>query len=55
MNSYSNFLISSFILFLGYTLALADTETRSVDTTATISASPERVLQVFLNDDDLGA
>ena len=55
MKSYSNFLISSFVLFLGCTLALADPESRSVDTTATVSASPERVLQAFLNDDDLEA
>ena len=55
MNSYSSSLVSSFVLFLACTLALADTETRSVDTTATISASPERVLQAFLKADDLEA
>ena len=55
MNRYSNSLASSFILFLGCTSALADSETRSVDTTANISASPAKVLQAFLNDDDLEA
>ncbi len=48
-------LISSFILCTGLTLALADTETRSVDTTVTISATPESVLQAFVNGDDLQA
>ena len=55
MNIVPHRLIGSFILCMGFTSALADTETRSVDTTATLSATPEKVLQAFLNGDDLNA
>lgn len=45
----------SMLLLLGFTEALADTETRSVDTQVVISASSDKVLEAFLNDDDLKA
>ena len=44
-----------FLFLLGYSAAIADTGTRSVDTDVVISATPEKVLQAFLNDDDLKA
>ena len=53
MNNVRNSIISSFILYLGFSVALADSNIRSVDTTATMSATPEKVLQAFLNSDDL--
>ncbi len=55
MNSKSNAFVLSLILFLACTSTLADTETRSVETTTTISASPEKVLHAFLDDEDLQA
>jgi uncharacterized protein YndB with AHSA1/START domain len=53
MNIFSKPLISLFILCMSMTLVLADTDTRSVNTTATVSAPPEKILQAFLNDGDL--
>ncbi len=55
MSSKSNVFVISLILFLGSTSAGADSENRSVDTTANISASPGIVLQAFLQDEDLKA
>ncbi len=55
MNSRSKLLAVSLLLHLGFSAALADTGTRSVDTEVVITASPEKVLQAFLNDDDLKA
>jgi len=43
---------SLFALLVG---GLAAAESRSVDTEVTISASPDKVLQAFLNEDDLRA
>ena len=48
-------LVFPLLLFPGFSVALADTETRSVDTEIVIAASPEDVLQAFLSDDDLKA
>ena len=55
MNSRPKLLAVSFLLLLGFSAALADAGTRSVDTEVVIAASPEKVLQAFLNDDDLKA
>lgn len=55
MNTHTRIFVSSLFLFLGVSVALADTDTRSVDTEIVISASPEQVLQAFLSDDDLKA
>ena len=55
MKNQSTFFVMSTILLLACASAFANTETRSVDTTTTISASPEEVLQAFLKDDDLKA
>ncbi len=55
MNSRPKLLAVSLLLHLGFSAALADTGTRSVDTDVIMSASPEKVLQAFLNDDDLKA
>lgn len=55
MSRKSNFLVISLILLVGRTSALADIETRSVDTKVTISASPEKVLQALLHPEDLKA
>ena len=48
----STFVLSLFLL-LGSAVTLADAETRSVDTEVVISASPENVMQAFLNGDEL--
>ncbi len=45
----------SLLLFLGISVALANTDTRSVDTELVVSASPEKVMQAFLGDDELKA
>lgn len=42
-------------LLFGLTAANADSGTRSVDTEAILSASPEDVMQAFLDEDDLKA
>ncbi len=55
MNSKTNAFAFPLLLLLGFSATLADTVTRSVDTEVVISASPEKVLQAFLNDDDLKA
>ena len=55
MNTRIRILVFPLLLFPGFSLALADTETRSVDTEVVIAASPEDVLQAFLSDDDLKA
>ena len=55
MNTRTKILIFSLLLCLGFSVALADTDTRSVDTEIVIAASPEEVLQAFLHDDDLKA
>ena len=55
MNSKSNSLIVLLALLLGCSFAIADTKTRTVETIATISMSPEEVLAAFLNDADLKA
>jgi len=57
MNRLAIKLTSSFILCMnfGFTIVLADTESRSVDTTATMPATPDKVIQAFLSDDDLKA
>ena len=55
MNSKTNAFVFPLLLLLGFSATLADTGTRSVDTEVLISASPEKVLQAFLNDDDLKA
>jgi len=53
MKKYLNtFLIT---LLFGITAAFADSGTRSVDTEATLSASPDDVMQAFLDEDDLKA
>ncbi len=43
------------LLLLGCTAVLADSATRSVEATTTISARPEEVLDAFLDDDALKA
>jgi uncharacterized protein YndB with AHSA1/START domain len=48
----STFVFALFLL-LGAAVTFADTETRSVDTEVLISASPEKVMQAFLDDGDL--
>ncbi len=48
-------LVFPLLLFPGFSVALADTETRGVDTQVVIAASPGDVLQAFLSDDDLKA
>ena len=55
MNTSIRILVFSLLIFPGFSVALADTETRSVDTEVVIAASPEDVLQAFLSDDDLQA
>ena len=55
MNRKPKLLATSLILLLAFASAIADTGTRSVDTEVVITASPEKVLQAFLNDDDLKA
>ena len=55
MNSKTNAFAFPLLLLLGISATLADTGTRSVDTEVVISANPEKVLQAFLNDDDLKA
>ena len=55
MNRKPKLLATSLILLLAFASAIADTETRSVDTEVVISATPEKVLQAFLNNDDLKA
>ena len=55
MNNKSNIFVFSLLLLLGYRAALANSGTRSVETTTTISASPEELLNAFLDDDDLKA
>jgi uncharacterized protein YndB with AHSA1/START domain len=55
MNTQTRTFILSLLLFLGISVALANTDTRSVDTELVISASPEKVMQAFLGDDDLKA
>ena len=57
MNRLVTTLTCSFILCMGpgFTTALADTESRSVDTTAAMPTTPDKVIQAFLNDDDLKA
>ena len=55
MNNKSNSLFMLLALLLGFTSAIADTQTRTVETTAIISASPEEVLNAFLDEGDLKA
>ncbi len=55
MNSRPKLLAVSLLLHLGFSAALAATGTRSVDTDVIMSASPEKVLQAVLNDEDLKA
>ncbi len=55
MNTRIKILVFPLLLIPGFSVALADTETRSVDTEVVIAASPEDVLQAFLSDDDLKA
>ncbi|TDJ32729.1 MAG: SRPBCC domain-containing protein [Gammaproteobacteria bacterium] len=54
MNNKLNIFIFS-LLLLACTAALADSATRSVEATTTISARPEEVLDAFLDDDALKA
>jgi len=55
MISKTNAFVFPLLLLLGFSAALADSGIRSVDTEVVVSASPEKVLQAFLNDDDLRA
>lgn len=55
MNNKLNIFVFSLLLLLGYRATLANSGTRSVETTTTISASPEELLNAFLDDDDLKA
>jgi hypothetical protein len=55
MNTRIKILVFPLLLFPGFSVAFADTETRSVDTQVVIAASPGDVLQAFLSDDDLKA
>ena len=55
MNTQARTFILSLLLFLGISVAFANTDTRSVDTEVVISASPEKVMQAFLGDNDLKA
>ncbi len=55
MNIRISTFVFPFLLVLGYSVALAKTETRSVDTEVVIPASPEKVMQAFLGDDELKA
>jgi len=45
--------VLSLLLLLGSAVTLAKAETRSVNTEVAISASPEKVMQAFLDEDDL--
>ncbi len=47
--------MNSLLLLLGLSPALADTETRTVEATMSISTSPENVLEAFLDEGDLKA
>jgi len=53
MKNYLIIFLSS--LLFGFTAALADSGTRSVDTEANLSANPGEVMQAFLDEDDLKA
>jgi uncharacterized protein YndB with AHSA1/START domain len=55
MNSKSKSLLVLLAFLLGLTSALAGTETRTVETTRVISASPQEVLDAFVVDGDLKA
>jgi uncharacterized protein YndB with AHSA1/START domain len=55
MNSKSNSLLILLALLLGFSSAIADTKTRTVETTKIISAAPEEVLIAFVDDGDLKA
>ena len=55
MNSKSNSLLILLALLLGFSSAIADTKTRTVETTRIISAAPEEVLIAFVDDGDLKA
>ncbi len=55
MNTRIIILVFPLLLFPGFSVALANTDTRSVDTKVAISASPEKVMQAFLVDEDLKA
>ena len=44
MNTQTRTFILSLLLFLGISVAFANTDTRSVDTEVVISASPEKVM-----------
>ncbi len=55
MNNAPKCLLSILILSMGTSFAIADDETRIVQATATMSATPENVLLAFLNNDDLEA
>jgi uncharacterized protein YndB with AHSA1/START domain len=55
MNTRIRILVFSLLPCLALSVALANTDTRSVDTEIIISASPKEVLQAFLSDDDLKA
>ena len=55
MNNNSKSLLLLLTSLLSFTLAFAAPETRTVETTRFISASPEEVLTAFLSDADLKA
>jgi uncharacterized protein YndB with AHSA1/START domain len=55
VNGKPNSLLVILALLLGSSSAIADTNTRTVETTRIISASPEEVLNAFLDDGDLKA
>jgi uncharacterized protein YndB with AHSA1/START domain len=55
MNKKSRTYIISLLLLLGLSPAFAGTETRTVEATTNISASPGEVLEAFLDDGDLKA
>lgn len=53
MNRKSRTLIISLLILLGFSPALADSETRTVEAKMNISTSPEQVLKAFLDEGDL--
>jgi uncharacterized protein YndB with AHSA1/START domain len=55
MNSKSKSLLILLASLLAFTSAFADAETRTVETTRTVSASPQEVLNAFIDESDLKA